>query len=167
MNGTSTNTGLTYIGDGVLYLGRNNALSSNSHLEVNGGAIVDLKGFSQSALSLSGSGIIRNTVAESNSIFTFTGPTDKTLNGFFDETEGGGIISLVMSGSGQFSIAGRQDFSGTITINSGTLVAANANADGFGSGNIIFAGGTLKYQNQSNDYSARISTNSTGNQDKH
>ena len=160
MNGTSTNTGLTYIGDGVLYLGRNNALSSNSHLEVNGGAIVDLKGFSQSALSLSGSGIIRNTVAESNSIFTFTGPTDKTLNGFFDETEGGGIISLVMSGSGQFSIAGRQDFSGTITINSGTLVAANANADGFGSGNIIFAGGTLKYQNQSNDYSARISTNS-------
>ena len=160
MNGTSTNTGLTYIGDGVLYLGRNNALSSNSHLEVNGGAIVDLKGFSQSALSLSGSGMIRNTVAESNSIFTFTGPTDKTLNGFFDETEGGGIISLVMSGSGQFSLAGRQDFSGTITINSGTLVAANANADGFGSGNIIFAGGTLKYQNQSNDYSARISTNS-------
>ena len=158
MNGTSTNTGLSYIGDGVLYLGRNNALSSNSHLEVNGGASIDLNGFSQSALSLSGSGITRNTAAASNSTFTFTGPTDKTFNGFFDETDGGGIISLVMSGSGQFSLAGRQDFSGTITINSGTLAAANSNADGFGSGNIIFGGGTLKYSNgNTNDYSSRIS----------
>ena len=158
MNGTSTNTGLSYIGDGTLYLGRNNALSSNSHLEVNGGAIIDLNGFSQSALSLSGNGMTRNTAAASNSTFTFTGPLTKVYGGFFQETVSGATISLIKSGLGEFYLQGRQQFSGTITINSGALVAANPNADGFGSGNIIFNGGTLKYSNgNTNDYSSRIS----------
>ena len=159
MSGSSSNTGFTTINDGVISLGRNNALSTNSALQISGGGsnYIDLNGYSQSLVSLSGNGLIKNTSA-SDAILTITGSSTTTLSGYLSQTNG--IISLVKSGSGELILTGRQNFSGDITINAGTLTAGNANTDGFGSGNIIFAGGTLKYQNQSNDYSARISTNS-------
>ena len=159
MSGSSSNTGFTKINDGVISLGRNNALSTNSALQISGGGsnYIDLNGYSQSLVSLSGNGLIKNTSA-SDAILTITGSSTTTLSGYLSQTNG--IISLVKSGSGELILTGRQNFSGDITINAGTLTAGNANTDGFGSGNIIFAGGTLKYQNQSNDYSARISTNS-------
>ncbi|MDA7736744.1 autotransporter-associated beta strand repeat-containing protein [Porticoccus sp.] len=158
MNGSSNNTGFTRLNDGKIYLGRNNTFSTNSRIILAGNAAkyIDLGGYSQSWLSLEGSSTVKNSSA-SNATLTITGPSTTTFSGYLQE-DASGTISLVKSGSGELNLTGRlQNFSGDITINAGKLTAGNASADGFGSGNIIFNGGILKYLNNTNDFSSRIS----------
>jgi fibronectin-binding autotransporter adhesin len=115
---TSANTysGFTTVNGGTLRLGVVNALPTTV-VTVNGR--LDLNGFSPTLGGLQGSGTVDSltggavalTVGADNSFSTFNGTI----------TNSTGPLSLTKTGTGNFSLAGTNSFSGSITNQSGTL----------------------------------------------
>jgi autotransporter-associated beta strand protein len=135
--------GLT-IGDGTnlatLQSGSDNAISSTSAVTLNHNGTLDLQNSNQSIGSLSGAdgtvmlgspsvGAGKLTVGGNNASTTYAGVI--TGNG-----------SLTKTGSGTLTLMGKNDFTGSVTINSGTLAFNVPSNLGIGT-NITLAGGTL------------------------
>jgi autotransporter-associated beta strand protein len=127
--------GLTTITQGTLRLGVANALPSGAgkgDLTLNPAtgntATLDLNGFNQTLNGLSSSGAgtsdINNaavaaatlTIGANNGAGTFLGTIQNT----------GGAISVVKTGSGTISLAGTGTYTGTTTVNGGTLAVTPA-----------------------------------------
>lgn len=81
--------------------------------------------------------------------------TDATFNGTISKN-GAHDIAIEKAGEKTWTLGGANTYTGGTTISGGTLEVANNDALST-SGNIVFAGGTLKYgENITADYSARI-----------
>ena len=125
LNGANTYNGPTYIiNSGTLNANASGALptSTLSAVTINGSSTLAL-GASQSVASLSGT---------SGSTVNLNANT-LTVNGSATSTYSGGISGtghLVKNGSGTQTLAGATTFTGSTTVNSGTLTAASANALG-------------------------------------
>jgi autotransporter-associated beta strand protein len=130
--------GPTYIiNSGTLNANTAGALPTDtlSAVTINGSSTLSL-GDNQSVASLSGT---------SGSSVNLNAKT-LTINGSSDTTYSGGISgtgNLVKNGSGNQTLAGATTYTGSTTINSGTLIAAAANAAGSTSNVVINNGGSF------------------------
>jgi fibronectin-binding autotransporter adhesin len=132
------------------YLG-NTTITSGAGVQMRGGAFppaTDLTvdgrlGFDGAALtvaSLSGTGVINNWTAGTR---TFTlGSTaasrDASYSGVIRDS-----ISIVKAGTATQVLSGASDFTGTTTINGGTLLINNSTGSGTGTGTVTVNSGTL------------------------
>jgi autotransporter-associated beta strand protein len=154
LNAANSYNGPTTVqNNATLRLGNNNVLptSPQTALTVNSSSVFDLASRSDSVASLSGdsSAIVRNSVFGSTSTVTVnpgSGVTS-TFGGVIEGTEVGtqGDLALQKTGAGTLILTGGNSYSGTTTINGGTLIAAAdpGSALKSTSGITVNSGGTL------------------------
>ncbi len=126
-------TGGTKLRGGMILNQRDNALPTGGVLTLGGSAeavTYDLNGFNQTLAGLEGdpSGVGMNTARVTNTQFamktlTISGAGTHRYDGVID-----GAISLVRTGTGTQVLAGANWYAGDTTIQSGTVVVANAGA---------------------------------------
>ena len=144
---------------GTLALGAADQISNGAgkgNLTNNG--TFNLAGFSETINGLSGNGTIDGvsgtptlTVGDNNATSTFSGLIKNTA----------GTLSLTKNGSGTLTLSGNNSYSGTTTLNVGTISMGHTNALGT-TGNISFAGGTLQYGTGiTTDISSRLKNSSS------
>ncbi len=140
LNGVASYTGATRINGGTLQIGATDRIYTGSAVTVAAGATFDLNDFNQTIGSLAGAGSVAlgNTTG---GILTLGG--DNTSTAFSGGITGPG--SLVKVGNGTLSLTGSNAFTGTFTLQAGT-VAANTGA-ALGAGALLFNGGTLQSLN--------------------
>ena len=135
----SSYTGATVISSGTLTLGGSGAISSQSRLQIDSGAAVNLTGpyaannINRTFAGLTGSGVLYGgggtvTVNKATGTDTFTGDIQ-------------GAQGLVKSGGGDLALGGASSYTGTTTVNAGRLVVAHGNALGGTAGGTTVANG--------------------------
>jgi len=150
INSQSTYTGETRFNQaasGVVRLGTNNALSTNSAVVMGfssgNGGILDLNGFNQTFTSLAsgaGSGSIRNSGA-STSTLSITGSANTTFGLIISNAAG--AIAFSKSGTGTITLTNANTFTGGTTLSGGGITLSDVGTLG-GSGNAVtVSGGTL------------------------
>ncbi|WP_153100664.1 autotransporter-associated beta strand repeat-containing protein [Paraburkholderia hayleyella] len=130
--GVSTFTGNTLIKDGTLVVGVGGRLSANSTVVVGSGAVLDL--------AAGGLQTIGSLVGEEGSTIAL-GANQLTLGGTGDETFNGGMAgtgSIVKEGNDKQMLNGTNTYTGSTTINGGTL-ALGENGSLTGGGAVILA----------------------------
>ncbi len=118
-SGVNTYTGTTTVSAGTLRLGVANALNSATAITVAGGAIFDLNNFSDTVGSVAGAGSI---TLGSGTLTAGWDNTSTTFSGVISETG-----SLIKTGSGTLTLSGANSYTGTTTVNAGTLRSGAAN----------------------------------------
>ncbi|MDE2361899.1 MAG: autotransporter-associated beta strand repeat-containing protein [Hyphomicrobiales bacterium] len=145
LGGSATYSGATNVLAGALVGASANAFSANSAMFVAAGATLDVGSTSQTVASLTGAaGSVVNTSCECTSVLTFgRDNASTTFAGLLSDR--GGTLALVKQGSGVFTIAGANKFSGGLTIQSGEVVVLNGG--GLGSGDVsMFDNTTLAFR---------------------
>lgn len=137
---SNTYTGMTTISAGTLRITSSERISNSSALNIGAGATVDLFGFSETVASLSGSGVIRTSVAGTSTI-THGGASSSTFSGIIQN--GTGILSLAKSGISTLTLNVASTYSGPTVISAGVLQlgAANILPD---ASTVVFNGGNLR-----------------------
>lgn len=158
LSGANTYTGPTIVNGGTLMLGRNDALPTNTALNVNGNTVsgttvpgvLNLAGFNQTVGSLAGTtsslaAYIENDTPGTTSVLTVGGSASTTYaNTLRDNAGTGGTVALAKSGSGILTLTGSNTYTGGTTITGGTLRANNTSGSATGTGPVnINSGGTL------------------------
>lgn len=93
---------------------------------------ISLKGNNQSVDRLHGRGRVKNH-ADSSAILTIDMAEDVAeFSGVLEDGPGAGSLSLVKTGSGTQRLVGRNTYTGTTTVSSGTLVVDGEHAGGAG-----------------------------------
>jgi len=148
-NAPSVSGNLVMNGTGTLILRQANTFSGT--ITINAGSL-DFGNGSTTGSAGSSSGITNNATLTFNRSNTMTQGTD------FSVISGSGI--LIQAGSGTTILGLSNSYTGETRINAGILRLGNAN--GFGSGNIRFNGGTMQYGSGiTTDVSSRIVNNSS------
>jgi autotransporter-associated beta strand protein len=120
-----------------------NVLPATTALFLAAGATLDLFGGTQTVGSLSGAGTLTNTAANSVSVLTAGGDnSSQTFSGLLQN--GGGTLSLVKTGTGSLLLTGSNTYSGSTTINQGTLAVNNAASLGAASGSLSIGPAALE-----------------------
>jgi autotransporter-associated beta strand protein len=115
LSGSSSYAGGNTIQSGTLALGNANALGGSSgSLAVNGG-VLDLRGFSPTVGTLSGSSGALITSASSATL-TASSAANSTYAGVIS-----GSVALTKSGTGLLTLSGSNNYTGATTVNGGTL----------------------------------------------
>jgi autotransporter-associated beta strand protein len=135
LNTTNSYNGPTTIqNSGTLQLGAHNVLPTapQTALAVNSASTFNMAGYSDGVASLAGesNATLRNSATGTISTLTVnpSAGVSSTFAGVIAGTNSGtqGNIGLVKSGAGALTLTGNNTFSGTTTINAGTLTAAAA-----------------------------------------
>ena len=123
LNATNTYGGTTTISEGTLRAGVANAISDTGLVALanTSGAILELNGTNETIGRLSGGGSTGGDVTLGSATLTTGDANDTSYAGDISGTGG-----LTKQGSGTFSLTGGNSFSGTTTINAGTLELNNA-----------------------------------------
>ncbi|MFZ1874641.1 MAG: autotransporter outer membrane beta-barrel domain-containing protein, partial [Chania sp.] len=116
LSAANTYTGDTLINTGTLRTGAANTLVNSRAVTVANGATLDLNGFGQTINNLSGAG----DVATSGAALTANNTADTRFDGVI-----GGTGSLVKTGANTLTLTGNNTYSGTTTVNDGTLQIGN------------------------------------------
>ena len=136
----SSYTGATVINSGTLTLGGNGAISSQSRLQIDSGAAVNLTGayaannINRTFAGLTGAGILYGgggtvTINKASGTDTFSGDIQ-------------GAQGVIKDGAGTLALTGASTYTGNTTVNTGgILVAAHANALGSTAGGTTVASG--------------------------
>ena len=111
--GATSYAGATNVNAGTLQAGAANAFSGSSAFTVASGATLNLAGFNQTIGSLAGTG----TVGFGAGVLTTGG--DNTSTTFAGVASGSG--GLTKAGTGTFTLTGSNTYTGTTTVNAGTL----------------------------------------------
>lgn len=145
--GANTYLGATWIDDGILQIGRTNALPTWTDLTTRFSGMLDLNGFDQEVRSLQGTGgSINNGAFELNTL---------TVNQSIDTTYRGAIngnVRFVKVGSGTLTldpVLAESGYRGGTMVEGGTLVirtdaALGWTRNGFQGDNLTLAGGILR-----------------------
>jgi filamentous hemagglutinin family protein len=126
LTGLNNYTGATTVNGGTLMGGSATAFGNNSAVTVANGAILDVAGVNVTIGSLAGGGIVINNGAAAS--LTTGGLGSTTFSGgiYFDA----GPLTIVKTGSSNFTLAGDNDFDGliidggTVTVGSWTALTA-------------------------------------------
>src|SRR5262249_3404891 len=120
-------TGSTTINGGTLKLGISNALSSSTKLIFanTAGAIFNLNGNTQTSSGLSGGGKKGSNVSLGAGTLTLTEGTTETYAGILSGT---GNFTLGTGSTGTLTLSGNNTYTGSTTINGGTLKLGISNA---------------------------------------
>jgi len=148
-------------GTGIVKLGANNALSTNS-LQLGLGQL-DLNGFNQTfggISDVSGPGTIINNGAGASTLTISTGTNSlSSFNTGGTIADGSSVLNVVKTGSGTQTFSGPNvTYSGTTTISGGTLNLTSANP--LNTAIIVAAGGTLSGEGSTTN-SLTLNANST------
>jgi fibronectin-binding autotransporter adhesin len=157
LSGTNTFSGNTTITAGTLKLGAANAIpdgAGKGDVVMNpssGAATFDLGGFSETINGLSNSGagssVVDNSASSTTPTLTVGGNNvTSSFSGVIQNTAG--TIALTKTGTGTLTLSGANAFTGSVTINGGTLSISADNNLGAApgspaAGKLTFAGGTL------------------------
>ena len=131
LSGTDTYTGGTTVSGGTLQVGSALALGATTGSVTVTSATLDLHGYSPTVGALTGNaGAVVTTLSGSNAFTLTTNTTSATtFAGTFQNN--GGTMSLVKAGSGTLTLTGTSNYTGTTSVNAGTLeftTIANENA---------------------------------------
>jgi autotransporter-associated beta strand protein len=148
LTANNTYTGTTTINEGTIQMGHANGLGSGGNITFGGGALQYGSGITtdiSSRLKNSGSAILIDT--NSNDV-TFASAVDST-----------NTLGLTKNGSGTLTLSGNNTYSGTTTINAGTVEISTTGLLGGGSyaGNIVNTGAFLISSNSNQTLSGAIS----------
>jgi fibronectin-binding autotransporter adhesin len=111
---------------GSVITGIADAIGANAELQVSSGAKLSLNGFSQASGTLSGAGQILNGSATPVTL-TVTQATTQTFSGILGGAGADdGNFSLVKAGTFTLTLTGANNYSGSTTVNQGTLSISNA-----------------------------------------
>lgn len=124
LSGTSTYSGPTGVLSGTLRAGSATAFSARSAFFVDTQGQLDLGNASQTIGSLSGTGKVALGTA------TLTTGADNSVSAFSGQIDGGG--SVAKTGSGTFTLAGANTYSGGTLLKAGRLNVGNSRALGTG-----------------------------------
>jgi autotransporter-associated beta strand protein len=140
--GSNSYSGTTTIGDlATLQAGSTNAFSPNSVVTQSSRSSLDLNGYNNTIAGLSGSPTSGNNVMLGGATLTLNTKAASSLNFAGNIVDSGtGVGAVVMAGSGTQTLSGASTYAGSTIVNSGTLIAGNANA--FGRGLLQVSGGT-------------------------
>ena len=151
LSGANKYTGPTVVTAGTLKAGvatvgtTSGAFGVGSAVTVSGGATLDLDGFTETIGSLadnagsggtitsSTAGAITLTVGSNNSNTSFAGTIQN----------GSGTISVTKVGTGSLTLGGADTYTGTTTVNGGTLLVTNTTGSATGTGPVSLASGIL------------------------
>ena len=155
LSGSNSYTGGTTLTSGTLRAGSATALGTglvtvNSALDLNGQALVI------GGLSGTTSGVITSSVPGAASLAI----TQSTLTSYQGTiTDGAGVVSLAMNGTGQLWLSGSNSYSGGTTITNGRIQNARGNSltnqgdyndHAFGTGDVVVSGsGVVVIRNRS------------------
>ena len=142
LSGNNTYTGATTINAGTLLAGSITALSAGSAFQVNAGGLLDLGGFNNTVLSLSGvaGGSIRNSGLP-NAVLQFGDGNNNTFAGTI--VSGSGSLGLNKVGGGTQIFSGVNTYTGATNVNGGTLQAGSITALSAASAFLVNTGGIL------------------------
>ena len=127
----------------ITSLGPVGSLPTATALTVSSSGTLDLNGVSQQVASLSGSGTVGNSFNRLAVLsVAATSATSSTFSGTI--RDGLGTTALTVGNNETLVLSGSNTYSGTTSINGGTLQANNASG-ALGSGNITFGGGVLQF----------------------
>ncbi|MBI3162007.1 MAG: autotransporter-associated beta strand repeat-containing protein, partial [Chloroflexi bacterium] len=122
----------------TISLTNTNTISATNSLIVTAGTL-DLNGKSISVGDVQGAGNITSGVAGAVTLTTGSNNTSTTFSGTL--SNGSGTVSLTKDGAGALTLSGNNTYSGTTTLNAGTLNINSATA--IGSGTLTINGGTI------------------------
>ena len=134
LGGANTYTGPTTVSGGTMQFGAPGSLSGATAVTVNAGGIMDLNGFNESILSLSGAGSV--TLGGGTLMVNNTAAT--TFSGVMSGTGG-----LTKNGGATFTLSGVNTYTGGTTINTGAISIAAATGIGNATNALTLNGGTL------------------------
>ncbi len=149
--------GLTII-EGTLRVGNSVALTGSGPVSVQAGAVLDLNGFSASATSLAGSGIIQLGA----STLTLSPASSQVFPG---SIAGAGNVNK--TGSFNLALTGENTFTGTLTSSGGILHVGVGGTSGFIASNLVLSSASTEVVfNRSDDvtYGGSISGSGIVNQ---
>jgi len=145
LNGSNNYSGNTTFNAGTVIIGNATGLGASGNITFGGGSLQYGAGIItdiSSRIKNSGSAILIDT--NSNNV-AFAGAVDSTNSG-----------GLTKNGSGVLTLSGNSSYTGTTSINTGTILIGHANGLGT-TGNITFSGGGLQYESGiTQDLSSRI-----------
>ncbi len=119
-------SGITTIpSGGILQGGATNSFGGSSATTVNGTGILRLNGFSNTVLSLTGSGIVENSHASTAVTLTVGDANDQTFSGTL-QNGGVGTLGLTKTGAGKLTLTGANTHTGMTTANAGSLILGTA-----------------------------------------
>ncbi|MDB6032604.1 MAG: Extracellular serine protease precursor [Verrucomicrobiales bacterium] len=121
LSGANSYNGDTMVSAGTLKLGASNVLpdgAAKGNLVVNG--TLDLFGNSDTINGLSGSGLVDNSAPGSATLTVGNNNASSAFSGTL--TNSSGALALVKAGSGTFTLAGTNAFTGPTTVGGGTLL---------------------------------------------
>ena len=134
-------SGNTTVNAGTLKLGAPNVLpvgTGKGSLTVNTGATFDLNTFSVAVNSLNGSGVVDTIAGGSPVLAVGSNNANSTFTGVLQNTAGS--LNLVKNGTGQLVLQTANTFTGTVTVNAGTVTLGDPNSLSTATG-ITLAGG--------------------------
>lgn len=135
LDGANTYSGTTSVNGGTLRAGSTQAFGALAGAVVNGGTL-DLNGFDTTFTSLAGTG---GSIALGNATLAVNGPTG-TNTSYAGSINGSGGLSK--QGGSMLTLSGASTYTGTTTVNGGTL-GLNFAASGAPASNIINSSSTL------------------------
>ncbi len=126
---------------GTLKAGSTLAFGTNSAVTVASNATLDLGGFSESIGSLSGTGTVTDNGAAA-ALATGGNNSSSTFGGII--RNGSGTIALSKSGTGTLTLSGANTYTGTTTVNAGTLtLSGSLNVGSNTATTVVASGATL------------------------
>ena len=153
---TNPYSGNTTINAGTLQMGAPYALPSGPGLgsvTLNAGAILDLNTFSTAINSLNGGGVVDTIAGGSPSLAIGANNANSVFSGVLQNTAGS--LNLIKNGTGQLALLTPNTFTGTVTVNAGTLSLGDPNALSTVTA-LTLAGGTALLPNMGTGLNAMI-----------
>lgn len=147
LTGTNTYSGPTLVNVGTLALNNNLAIQCSALVTTGSGSVTLGSGVTTPTFGgLSGaSGDLSSVIASGYASVTSLrlNPTSGTVTYGGAITDGASGMALFKTGAGTQVLAGANTYTGTTTINAGTLLVNNATGSGTGSGGVVVTNATL------------------------
>ena len=143
LSGENNYTGTTTISAGTLQAGADNAFSAGSATTLGAAGTLDLNDSANTINALAGAA--GSKVLLGSATLTTGDATNTTFAGVISETG-----NVIKQGTGILTLSGTNTYTGTTTINAGTLQAEAANSFSAGSATTLGAAGTLDLNNFAN-----------------
>ncbi len=152
LGGSNSFTGGLDIQGGLVILNNANALNSAGTVNVGGGNTLRLNGNATTVSGISGQGFIENGAA-TPATFTVNNASDGNFDGVLQDGVGGGSLSVTKTGAGRLTLTSSNSYTGTTTINGGTLTIGGGGNSGTLAATTTITGttsGTLSFNRSDN-----------------